>query len=176
MLHNLLTSPTFYFVRFAEAPYCEGRNFLSRRHLKSQDCLGMSMEMHKFFLTLPMILWRLERLSLKFGIIQKINNSGNLRILRISFSHSLWGRYVYHDTDSQFLGALQQDCGKWWGSFWKLPSELLAPRENQEGCACLENNAGFLGGRGMLKIDLDIKNWKLLGYRRWVLNGRAGFV
>lgn len=66
-----------------------------------------------------------------------------------------------HDTDSQFIGVLQQDCGKSWGYAWKLPSELLAVHENQEYCACVKSSAGFLGGRGMLKIDLNIKNWKL---------------
>lgn len=80
------------------------------------------------------------------------------------------------DTDSQFIGVLQQDCGKSWGSSWKLPSELLAAHENQEGCACVENSAGFLGGSSMLKIDLNIKNWKLLEYRRCLVHGRAGFV
>lgn len=81
-----------------------------------------------------------------------------------------------HDTDSHFLGALQQDCSKSWGSSWKLPSELLAAPENQEGCACVENSAGFLGGRAMLKIDLNIKNGNLLEYKRCLLHGRAGFV
>lgn len=36
----------------------------------------------------------------------------------------------------------------------------------------MENNVGFLGGRGMLNIDLNIKNWKLpehrSGWKSWL--------
>lgn len=67
------------------------KEFMSRRHLKSQDCLGMLTEMLKFILTFAVILWSLERLALKLEIIWKNNNSG---YMRTSFPRSLWGRCV----------------------------------------------------------------------------------
>jgi len=33
--------------------------------------------------------------------------------------------------------------------------------ENHKNCVCLENSAGFLGSKGMLKIEQNVKNGKL---------------